>query len=78
MNIIKALRFLFIHIIGGGLVLLGMIFIIVPGPSLLLLIPGLFILSYEYDIARHWLKKCQKMLSVSSRWLDRKVRSFKA
>ena len=74
---LRTVRFLFIHIVGGLLVLMGLVFIIVPGPSLLLLIPGLFILSYEYDIAKDWLKKCQKLLSVSASWLDSKVALWK-
>lgn len=64
---------LIITLVGGFLVLLGMIFIIIPGPSLLLLIPGLYILSFEYPAARVWLKRCQKMLSKSARWLDSKL-----
>lgn len=73
----NAIRFLFIHLIGGGLVLLGLVFIIIPGPSLLLLIPGLFILSYEYAIAKVWLRKCQKLLSMSARWMDDQIRSYR-
>lgn len=72
MNILKQL---FIHLVGGTLVLLGLIFIVVPGPSLLLLIPGLYILSFEYEIARVWLRKCQVMLKKSANWLDSKIRA---
>jgi hypothetical protein len=74
MNIIKQL---FIHLVGGSLVLLGLIFIVVPGPSLLLLIPGLYLLSFEYEIARVWLKKCQKLLKASAVWIDGKLRKRK-
>ncbi|QTH62803.1 tellurium resistance protein TerC [Psychrosphaera ytuae] len=74
---LRTVRFLFINIVGGLLVLLGLVFIIIPGPSLLLLIPGLFILSYEYDVAKDWLKKCQNLLSVSARWLDAKIAMWK-
>ncbi|MDA8621744.1 PGPGW domain-containing protein [Psychrosphaera sp.] len=71
----RLFRQLFIHIVGGILVLLGLIFIIVPGPSLLLLIPGLYILSFEYELARVWLKKCQRMFKKSAVWLDSKIRA---
>ena len=74
MNIIKQL---FIHLVGGALVLLGLIFIVVPGPSLLLLIPGLYLLSFEYEIARVWLKKCQRLLKASAVWIDAKLRKRK-
>ncbi|MUH73360.1 tellurium resistance protein TerC [Psychrosphaera haliotis] len=71
------LKQLFIHLVGGSLVLMGLIFIVVPGPSLLLLIPGLYILSFEYEIARVWLKKCQLMLKKSANWIDSKIRARK-
>lgn len=76
-RVYRLFRFLFIHLVGGGLVLLGLIFVIVPGPSLLLLIPGLFILSFEYEQAKVWLKKCQRLLSVSAQWFDRQIRRIK-
>lgn len=64
---------LILTISGGLLVFLGLIFVIVPGPSLLLLIPGLYLLSFEYPAAKVWLKRCQKMLSKSARWLDAQI-----
>lgn len=59
-----------ITIVGGFLVLLGAIFIIIPGPSLLLLIPGFYILSFEYEGAKVWLKRCQALLTKTARWID--------
>ena len=61
---------LLITIVGGFFVLLGAIFIIIPGPSLLFFIPGFYILSFEYDGAKVWLKRCQIMLAKLGRWLD--------
>ena len=66
-----------ITIVGGLLVLLGAIFIIIPGPSLLLLIPGFYLLSLEYDGAKIWLKRCQNLLSKSAKWLDSVIRKRK-
>lgn len=66
-----------ISVVGGMLVLLGLIFVIVPGPALLLIIPGLFILSFEYPIAKKWLHKCMRMLRKTAVWLDRKLRGYK-
>ena len=60
-----------ISVAGGLLVLLGLIFVIIPGPSLLLIIPGLVILSFEYPIAKVWLKKCMRTLRGSAQWVDR-------
>lgn len=62
-----------VSIIGGFLVFLGAIFIIIPGPSLLLLIPGFYLLSLEYDWAKVWLKRCQTLLAKSARWLDKQI-----
>lgn len=62
-----------ISVVGGLLVLLGLVFIIVPGPSMLLIIPGLFILSYEYPVAKIWLRKCMKLMRRTAQWIDRKL-----
>lgn len=62
---------LLITAVGGLLVALGAIFIIIPGPSLLLLIPGFYLLSLEYDGAKIWLKRCQSLLSKTARWFDK-------
>lgn len=64
-------------VVGGFLVLLGLIFVIVPGPSLLLLIPGLYLLSFDYPKAKVYLRKCQKLLSKSARWLDQQIQRRK-
>ena len=68
---------LIITLVGGTLVLLGTIFIIIPGPSLLLLIPGFYILSFEYDGAKVWLKRCQALLAKSARWIDKMIQKRK-
>lgn len=60
-------------IIGGILVLLGMIFVLIPGPSLLLILPGLMLLSFDYPIARIWLAKCQRLAAKSAKWIDSRV-----
>ncbi len=59
-----------VSVLGGLLVMLGVIFIVIPGPSLLLLIPGFYLLSLEYDWAKIWLKKCQRLLSKMARYVD--------
>lgn len=62
-----------ISVVGGVLVLLGLIFIIIPGPSLLLIIPGLFILSFEYPVAKVWLKTAMRKMRLAAKWLDSKL-----
>ena len=51
--------------------LLGLIFIIVPGPSLLLFMIGLVLLSFYYPKARVYLKHCQSLFQRSCRALDK-------
>lgn len=57
-------------ITGTSLVVVGVIFTIIPG-SILLVIAGLFLLSYDYALARRWLKVCQDVFSQGARKLDR-------
>ena len=56
--------------VGGTLVFAGLIFLIVPGPAFLLIIPGLALLSLEYPVAKKWLKRTQKTAKKSAVWLD--------
>jgi uncharacterized membrane protein YbaN (DUF454 family) len=67
-----------ITVVGGFLVLIGAIFIIIPGPSVIFLLPGLYLLSLEYDQAKIWLRRVQKMMRNSARWLDKKLAARKA
>jgi uncharacterized membrane protein YbaN (DUF454 family) len=60
-----------ITIAGGLLTLLGLIFVVLPGPSFIFLIPGLMILSLEYPQAKKWLRVAQKMMKKSAQWLDK-------
>jgi len=56
--------------IGSILSLIGVVFFILPG-SILFLLAGLFILSYDVPAARKGLKWCQNSISRSARALDR-------
>lgn len=49
---------------------IGVIFFILPG-SILFLIGGLFLLSYDVPAARGLLKSCQRSMSKGARTLDR-------
>ena len=64
--------------LGGGLLtLIGLIFMIIPGPGLPFVLLGLIILSFEYPLAKVWLRKCQKLMSKGARWLDAHLRKRK-
>lgn len=56
--------------LGSILSLIGIVFAILPG-SILFLIGGLMLLSYDIPLARKWLKKCQSGMSVGAKKLDR-------
>ncbi len=59
-------------IIGGIIVLIGMVLIVLPGPSIIVIPFGLAILATEYDVARKWLRFFQRKLKDTAHYLDRK------
>ncbi len=59
-----------ITVVGVCITCLGVLLIILPGPASLLIPIGLAILALEYPIARRWLRKFQKILSVSAKKAD--------
>lgn len=56
--------------LGALLVASGVIFALLPG-SILVLIGGLVLLSYDWPKARRWLAHCQSSMSRGARKLDR-------
>jgi intracellular septation protein A len=70
----KLIKKSLISFVGGLFILLGAIFFIIPGPSLLFILPGLLILSFEYPKAKSCLQKCMKMMRSSAAWMDKLLR----
>ena len=64
---------LLMQISGTVFILLGLLFAVVPGPSLIFFIAGLFCFSMYYPKARGYLTWCQKALSRSCAYLDKKL-----
>ncbi|MEM5507819.1 hypothetical protein WNY98_02945 [Pseudoalteromonas sp. AS71] len=64
---------LLLQIIGVLFILLGSFFAIVPGPSLIFFMAGLLCFSPYYPKARHYLSLCQKALTKSCAYLDKKL-----
>ena len=58
--------------LGGLLAIFGVVFFIVPG-SILVLLAGLLMLSYDVPKARDWLRTCQKVMSKSASKLDKLI-----
>ncbi|MCF7518096.1 PGPGW domain-containing protein [Pseudoalteromonas sp. L21] len=59
--------------LGALCMLLGLVFVIIPGPSLIFFIAGLFCLSFYYPKARDYLTLCQKALAKSCAYIDKKL-----
>ncbi len=59
--------------LGALCMLLGLVFVIIPGPSLIFFIAGLFCLSFYYPKARDYLTMCQKALTKSCVYIDKKL-----
>jgi uncharacterized membrane protein YbaN (DUF454 family) len=64
-------------ILGFSLVILGVIFILLPGPAIIFLPLGLAILSLQFDWAKDWLKRSQRMMRKSAVQLDKMWIKFK-
>ena len=62
----KQIKKWLITVSGGFLVFIGTLFILLPGPAFLFIPIGLAILSLEYEVARIWLKKSQKVMKKSA------------
>ncbi|MBQ4833340.1 hypothetical protein J8L70_08835 [Pseudoalteromonas sp. MMG010] len=60
-------------LLGAIFILLGLFFAVVPGPSLIFLIVGLMCFSFYYPKARYYLALCQKALTKSCAFLDKKL-----
>ncbi len=69
----KQLRKLAITLAGGLLLLVGLIFIVLPGPAILIIPLALVILAIEYPIAKSWLRKFQRSSRKAAQALDRKL-----
>ncbi|NQZ08843.1 MAG: tellurium resistance protein TerC [Algicola sp.] len=63
-----------ITVVAVFILFLGLIFIILPGPAIILIPVGLALLSLEYPQARKWLVKFQRFMSVSAAKMDKMMR----
>jgi len=60
---VKLLRRILIGLVGGSVLLIGIVMIVLPAPSILVIPAGLAILAIEFVWARHWLKKFRGFIS---------------
>lgn len=61
------------HMFAAFFLALGIVFMIVPGPSLIFFIAGLLLLAFYYPWARRYLHYCQKALKSSCEFIDKKL-----
>tara|TARA_R110000737_G_scaffold336078_1_gene355306 strand:+ start:176 stop:430 length:255 start_codon:yes stop_codon:yes gene_type:complete len=61
--------------------LIGIVFILLPGPAVIFIPLGLALLSLEYDWAKVWLKRSQRYFRLAAikadqglHWLTKKLR----
>lgn len=64
--VLKSIR----TVAGIALVALGVVFTIIPG-SILFILAGLFLLSFDHRFARRWLRVTQDAAAKGARKLDR-------
>jgi hypothetical protein len=59
---LKLFKRIFIAVVGGTILLLGIVMIVLPVPSLVVILAGLGILALEFAWARHWLLKVRQYM----------------
>ena len=81
-NISEKIKRIALTLLGFVCLLLGAIFILLPGPAVLFIPLGLALLSLEFDWAKIWLKKSQRYFRRAAikadqamHWLNRKLRN---
>ena len=62
----KVIKKILITIAGSFCLLIGVVFIVLPGPAVIFLPLGLALLSLEYSWAKVWLRKVQRWLRKSA------------
>lgn len=79
-HITKNLKRLTLTVIGFLSLLIGVVFILLPGPAVIFIPLGLALLSLEYHWAKVWLKKSQRYFRQAAvkadqalLWLRRKL-----
>lgn len=66
-----------VSILGLLFLLIGLVFIVLPGPAILFIPLGLAMLSFEYPTAKKWLRKYQRFSSKAARKTDSFMRNMK-
>ena len=62
LGVMRFIKRVLIAVIGGTVLLIGIVMIILPGPSILVIPAGLAILAIEFAWAEHWLHKVRQYM----------------
>ncbi|MEC4091877.1 PGPGW domain-containing protein [Pseudoalteromonas rubra] len=65
---------LLLNVLAAVCALLALLFIVIPGPSIVFLLAGLVCLSFNYPWARSYLKKTQAGFKTICVQLDKRLR----
>jgi tellurite resistance protein TerC len=72
---VRSVRKIFIGIVGGTVLLLGIAMILLPGPAILVIPAGLAILATEFAWAERWLQKASSNIVAFNARLSAKKAS---
>ena len=61
-----AIKRIFVTLVGGTILLIGIALIVLPGPAFIVIPAGLAILAIEYAWARRWLQKARNFFRRKS------------
>ena len=71
------IRKFFVFVIGISVLLIGIAFIVLPGPAFIVIPLGLTILASEFFWARRWLQEFEKHGDSLIEFLKKKFKFFK-
>jgi len=71
----RAIRLVVVTVIGGAVLAAGIVMIVTPGPAVVFIPLGLFLLASEFEWAQRWAQKLVDFLDgVRAKWRTRKER----
>ena len=68
---LRKMKRIFVAMIGGTVLALGISLVVLPGPAFLVIPAGLAILAVEFAWARRWLRSARAILPLSSKSASR-------
>ena len=66
----RAARRLLVGLAGGAIVVLGLLFIVTPGPAFLVIPAGLGVLALEFETPRRWREQLASWIRAQRNRID--------